>query len=321
MPVEENVNLRLLTLDAKKKVCTVQGSEGEEYEARYNGVSFVTIKNIGSWFNAPEVSMVERKHLGLTNKAVFMVRDVKKVTMKKGHTNPTHKSWLSVKECLNKNEKIMRVRAECKVLFCVIGGTKLYRACVQDITDERALMFVHADEPLSVVSHSAIGFIKRFTSGDMYYIEDGVHETVLDDTEVSCEETLGSVEDLKEGRLYVGVVRLIDTIYVKISVPKEVEGSKYKLSPRKKQKAEDNVVDYQVDYLCYTPTGSKEEFKLRFSDPVLKRFLTESDRIDLESKHWSDQAEHLKELFGVELQVKLYKMQGQYHACEFSYVK
>lgn len=321
MPVEENVNLKLLTLEENKKNCIVLRGDGHEYEAKYNGVSFVSFKNIASWFCAPEVSVVPRKHLGLSNKLVFMVREVKKVTMKKADANPSNASWISVKDCLNKENKILRVRVECKVLFCVAGSTKLHRACIQDLHDEKRIMFVHSDDPLSVVSHSAIGFIKRFSIGDMYFIEDGLHETVMDDKEVSAEEALVSFEEMKEGRVYTGVVKLIDTTYVKIAVPKEVDGSKYKLSPRKKQKAEDNVVDYQVDFLCYSPDGSKEEFKLRFSDPVLKKFLRESDRMELESKHWSDQSEHLKELFGVELTVKLFKMQGQFHACEFMYNK
>lgn len=319
MPVQENLSLKLLTIDGNKKQCIVQGLSGEEYEARYHGMAFVANKNIGAWFNAPEVSIVQRNHIGLTNKIVFMDKDIKKVTVKKVESNPENISWISVKQCMNDKEKIIRVRVEGKILFCVAGSTKQYRVGIQDLVDEKLVMIVHSDEPVSVVAHSAVGFIKRFSSGNMYFIEDGIHETQVDVSPTETEEVLNSFEEMKEGRLYCGVVRLIDTTYVKIAVPNEVDGAKYKLSPRKKQKADANEMDYQCDFLCYCAKGSKEEFKLRFSDPVLKKFLRESDRMVLEEKHWSDQSDHLKELFGIELRVKVLKVQGQYHACEFSY--
>lgn len=319
MPIKENVNLKLLSFDATKKICIVQDASGKEHEAKFHALSVVCEKNIQTWFQAPEVSFSERKHVGVTNKAVIIGTETKKVSGKKVEGNPRNVTWISVNTALKKDEKILRTRVEGKVLFCVYGSTKQYISCMQDLSDERGILFVHSDQKIACAKHAAVGFVKRFDLNSTFYIEDGVHQTIVHGEEIDVKKELKSLQDVEEGFLYEGKIRLIDTSYVKIGVPKVNEGAKYKLSPRKKRKAEENQVDYQVDYLCYVLGGQKEEFKLRFCDPVLKHNLREVDQRELEAKHWSDQADHLKELFGVDLEVTVAKIQGQYHATHFAY--
>lgn len=319
MPIKEQVNLRLLSFDSTKKVCIVQDVSGREYEAKYHALSVVCEKNILTWFQAPEISFSERKHVGVTNKAVIIGSETTEATIEMTESNPTNESWLDVSTALRKDEKIIRARVEGKVLYCVCGSTKQYISCIQDLNDESILMYIHSDQRIDSVKQTAVGFVKRFDLNQSFYIEDGVHQTIVDEEEVTVFKELESLQKLSEGTLYSGKVRLIDTSYVKIGVPKEIEGAKYKLSPRKKRKAEDNIVDYQIDYLVYIVGGQKDEFKLRFCDSVLKQHLRETDRRTLESKHWSDQADHLKELFGVDMEVTIAKIQGQYFVTKFAY--